>query len=132
MVRAVIDPRSGVPLYRQLAALLRARIVDGTWAPGHPLPAEPDLAAEYGLGKDTVRDALSELRAEGLIETRRGHRTRVREQVEPQLVRLRRGERVAARMPSPAERAEYDLPDGVPMLVVGDQVYPADRYVLVI
>jgi GntR family transcriptional regulator len=117
-------------MYRQVAAQLRARIADGTLAPGQELRSEPDLAAEFGTGRDTIRDALNLLRGEGLIETRRGFRTRVRERVEPTIVRLKRGQQIAARMPTPEERLEHDLPDGVPVFVVDGLVYPADRYAL--
>ena len=41
---------------------------------GSPLPAESDLADRLGVATTTVREALSTLRAEGLIRTRRGRR----------------------------------------------------------
>jgi GntR family transcriptional regulator len=63
----VIDPRSYVPVYRQVADLLRARIVSGDVGPGGLLGTEGRIAAEHGVGRDTARAALAELRAEGLI-----------------------------------------------------------------
>ncbi|MFC6883416.1 GntR family transcriptional regulator [Actinomadura yumaensis] len=50
---------------------LRERITTGNYAAGTRLPAEADLAAEFGVARNTVRAALTVLRAEGLIETRR-------------------------------------------------------------
>ena len=38
------------------------------------------------------------------------------------------GEVVWARMPTPQEKKEHGLGDGVPVLVIGDKAYPADRF----
>ncbi len=55
---------------------IRRRIQSGDWATGMRLPAERDLAAQFGAARNTVRRALSDLEAEGLIR-RRGQRSRV-------------------------------------------------------
>lgn len=127
----MISPRSEVPVYVQVAAALRAQIVDGTLAPGEELRAEPDLAHDFGVGLATVRKALSVLRGEGLVETRRGIRTRVRNPPELERVEIPPGVLVTARMPTPEEREWFNLPVGVPVFVVGDEVYPADRFGIV-
>ena len=54
-------------LYRQLSAILRKRIDKGEYAPGDRLPSMDDLSREYHLNKVTVRSALAELTAEGLV-----------------------------------------------------------------
>lgn len=131
MVRRVVSPRSELPVYLQVAAALRARIAGGDLDAGEELPSEPDLAHEFGVGKDTVRAALAVLRGEGLIETRRGYRSRVRSGPELERVEIPSGALVTARMPTPEERRRWDLPVGVPVLVVEGEVYPADRYELV-
>ena len=64
-----IDRYSEEPLYRQLAAIIRARIESGDLARLDPLPSESTLEQEYGLGRDSVRKALAALREEGLIFT---------------------------------------------------------------
>lgn len=74
-----VDPDAAAPLYRQLAAELRARIFDGTYPRGGRLPAEPELIAEHNLSRTTVRLALGVLREEGLIEAQPGRGTFVRE-----------------------------------------------------
>ena len=66
---ATIDPDGPIPVYRQLAALLRARIESGELPPGRAIPAEHRLRDEYGVGRDTVRRALQVLRDEHLVVT---------------------------------------------------------------
>jgi GntR family transcriptional regulator, transcriptional repressor for pyruvate dehydrogenase complex len=51
---------------------LRARIVDGSFAPGEKLPSENTLIAEHGVSRTVVREAITRLQAEGLVHTRRG------------------------------------------------------------
>ena len=62
-----IDPLSGVPVYRQLADMLRSRITSGEIPPRHPLPSARTLSQEYGLAMGTVNKAFDVLRNEGLI-----------------------------------------------------------------
>lgn len=131
----MIDPHSGVPAHRQLAALLRARIAAGEWPPGSLLPPQPRLRHEYGVGKATVQKAVETLRSEVLIGLDQGIGIRVREPVERQRVSVPRGAAVTARMPTAEERVDLDVPEGVPVMVVelGGRVrgvYAADRTVL--
>ncbi|MFJ9643932.1 GntR family transcriptional regulator [Streptomyces sp. NPDC101206] len=56
---------------RQLADLLRHQILAGGY-PGGVLPLEDALAADYGAGRNTVRQALDLLRGERLVERRPG------------------------------------------------------------
>jgi GntR family transcriptional regulator len=58
------------PLYRQLAEMLKAPILDGTYAIGASLPKEAELAERFGISLITVRQALRELEADGLIRKR--------------------------------------------------------------
>jgi DNA-binding GntR family transcriptional regulator len=68
------DPRSGPsgdfePESVRVASAVREQIVDGTRAPGSRL-VERDLAAELGVSRIPVRDALRALVAEGLVTPR--------------------------------------------------------------
>lgn len=54
-------------LYRQLSAKLRAAIEKGMYRPGDLLPSMDDLARTHNLNKATVRQALAELTAAGLV-----------------------------------------------------------------
>ncbi len=58
-------------LYLSVADTIRDRIKAGDYEDG-ALPAELDLAAEFGVSRLTVRRALGQLRDEGLVEARKG------------------------------------------------------------
>lgn len=78
-----------VPLYHQLKQVLRDEIERGNYQPGERLPSEPELIRQYEISRITVRQALDELEAEGLIVRRHGKGTYVAERrIEHQLVRL--------------------------------------------
>ena len=66
-----IDHWSPVPKYQQLAQILRGRIERGEFdqVPDRKLPSEAALMNEYGLARNTVRQALGVLRDAGMIET---------------------------------------------------------------
>lgn len=57
-----------MPAYRRVATALVSAIEQGRYAPGSRLPAEVDLAAEFGVSRGTLRQALAALRSEGYIE----------------------------------------------------------------
>lgn len=63
------------PLYRQVKSHLVHRVLAGEWLPGESLPAEVRLAEEYGLSQGTVRKAIEEMAAEGLVSRQPGRGT---------------------------------------------------------
>lgn len=67
-----VDPSSGVPLFDQLAASIRASAISGTIAAGERLPAAREVAQSLEINVHTVLRAYQLLRDEGLIELRRG------------------------------------------------------------
>lgn len=71
VVRDELQPGSRMPLYEQLAHALADAIRRGELAPGTMLPAEPDLAAQLGLSRQTVNQALVGLARRGLVIRRR-------------------------------------------------------------
>jgi GntR family transcriptional regulator len=64
----MIDYDSPVAPYRQVAAILRARIESGDLAPGSRLPSIATLTQEYGIARTTAGKALRLLVDEGLAE----------------------------------------------------------------
>lgn len=78
-----------IPLYQQLKQRLRDEIERGGYKPGDQLPAEPELIRSYGVSRITVRQALGELEAEGMVVRRHGKGTYVAERrVSHDLVQL--------------------------------------------
>lgn len=72
---AGLDPASYVPLYKQLAALLRRRIKDGEFREGDQLPSEPTLVKEYAVSRATAIAALDDLVRSKEAFRRRGRGT---------------------------------------------------------
>ncbi|MEV5649905.1 FCD domain-containing protein [Nocardia sp. NPDC052254] len=60
------------PLAAQAAQLLLERIKAGEWRLGHKLPGETTLAAQLGVGRSTLREAIRELAGQGVLESRQG------------------------------------------------------------
>lgn len=133
----MIYPDRPVTGHSQLADVLREQIADGTLRPGERMPSERDLQQIYGLGRDTVRDAVRILSAEGLLVVRHGQPTVVRPEREKEQLEPEPGSMVEIRMPSPAERERLGIEgEGVPVfwVVAPDgtgELYPGDRYRLV-
>ena len=78
--------------YRQIADSLRDQISSGTLRPGDQLPTEPQLAAAYGASRSTIRLAIGMLTSRGLIDTRQGMGTFVRQPAALRTVVLTREE----------------------------------------
>lgn len=53
------------------------RIANGSYRVGRELPAESDIAAELGVSRLSVREAMRELIADGVIEAQQGRRHRI-------------------------------------------------------
>ncbi|MET9909870.1 GntR family transcriptional regulator [Streptomyces sp. NPDC006476] len=82
-------------LYQQVAAAIREAILSGEFAPDSLLPSEAQLMTRYGVSRPTVRNAISALRAEGLIDVRHGKGSFVRSSGQPRLTIERRVSRTA-------------------------------------
>ena len=72
-----LDRNSFIPLYYQLAQLLREQIIAGTWAGGAEIPSERKLMESFDLSRNTVRQAMELLYRDGLIVREQGSGTRV-------------------------------------------------------
>jgi DNA-binding FadR family transcriptional regulator len=62
---------------------LRQRINAGVWVVGQRLPTEPELSAELGISRNTVREAMRVLAFSGLIEIRQGDGSYLRAVIDP-------------------------------------------------
>src|SRR5271165_5868141 len=71
------------PMYQQIAADLRRQIESGDIAQGSQLPTELELGDKYKASRNTTRDAIKQLTAQSLVETRPGQGTFVKVRVDP-------------------------------------------------
>jgi len=83
---AVIQPIKKTRIPEEVADRIRALILDGTFPPGQPLPAERVLAERFGVSRGSIRDALRILEMIGLLEARHGQGTFPRELTVERLV----------------------------------------------
>src|SRR3954452_25606863 len=68
-----------VPPSRRIADELRRAILSGELAPGVALPSERELARSHGTARNTARQAIDYLEADGLVEAQHGRGVFVRE-----------------------------------------------------
>lgn len=73
-----VDRHDDRPPYRQIAAMLREAINSHRLEPGAKLPSEAELIEHYGVARMTVRQAMQELRGEGLVVAEHGRGVFVR------------------------------------------------------
>lgn len=64
-----------VPLYYQLATVLREKILSRQYQPEDQMPTEADLVRDYGVSRITVRQAMGKLEEAGLIRREAGRGT---------------------------------------------------------
>ena len=67
------------PIYLQIGIRVREQLARGDLAPGEKLPSARDLAARLSVNPNTVAHAFERLEADGVIETKRGLGTFIRE-----------------------------------------------------
>jgi len=77
------SPARRPSLAQRLVLELSQKIHSGEWSAGSKLPTEQALTEAHGVSRTTVREALSQLQAEGLVETRRGIGTFVVDAIRP-------------------------------------------------
>jgi GntR family transcriptional regulator len=79
----MISRASGRPAYLQIADALREQLRSGEYPPGARLPSERELMERWKVSSRTIRVALDQLRAEGLVVSYQGRGVFVREQTVP-------------------------------------------------
>ena len=109
MPRQTLDRESPVPLYQQLADVLRRDIEEGRLPAGVAFPSERKLMARYRVTRTTVRSALGVLKQEGMVVAEHGAGSFVRD---PKADRHRvDATRVGMMRPAPPRQ---DPEDGTP------------------
>jgi GntR family transcriptional regulator len=80
-------PRPGsLPLYQQISELVIRDIASGRLIDGERLPPEREMAADLGIAVGTLRQALKELEAKGMLVRVQGSGNYVRAKSEPESV----------------------------------------------
>ncbi|GGS46631.1 hypothetical protein GCM10010156_01650 [Planobispora rosea] len=75
----MLDREGPVPVYKQIAEEIHARIRSGELGPGEPVPSEAQLEIQYDIARTTARRVARELREQGLVYTVQGEGTFVGE-----------------------------------------------------
>lgn len=74
----LLDHNSPYPLYHQIKDILIKRIQEKRWMPGELIPTEQELIDEFGVSRTTIRQAITALAQDGLLEKRQGKGTTVK------------------------------------------------------
>jgi GntR family transcriptional regulator len=77
MIEFQLDPKSGVPFYRQIIDQIRYGIATGTLKTGEQLPTARFLAVHLKINLNTVIKAYKELEILKVLETQQGSGTYV-------------------------------------------------------
>lgn len=85
-----VDSSSPTPIYAQLDRSIRAAIATGQLQPGTQLPTVRQLAVDLAVNANTVARVYAQLERDGILETRRGVGTFVREPLSPQATKAHR------------------------------------------
>lgn len=68
----IVDPKSTIPVYRQIVEQICRAIDAGVYRPGEAIPSQRTLAVELRVNPNTVQRAFDELLRDGVIESQRG------------------------------------------------------------
>jgi len=91
-----LDPKSGVPIYRQIQDQIRYGIGSGKLRPGEQLPTVRALAVELSVNPNTVIKAYTELERTGVLTTEQGSGTFVAPQPALELTARDRNDKLKA------------------------------------
>lgn len=75
----LIKPIGRPNLMREVVNAIARLIMQRVWVPGDPIPSEKELAARFGVGRSTIREALQSLVTLGVVEIRHGEGSFIRE-----------------------------------------------------
>jgi GntR family transcriptional regulator len=85
-----VDSTSPTPIYAQLDRSIRAAIATGELEAGTQLPTVRQLAVDLAVNANTVARVYAQLERDGILETRRGVGTFVRDAPSPQKTKTQR------------------------------------------
>ncbi|WP_296255199.1 GntR family transcriptional regulator [uncultured Ezakiella sp.] len=77
-----MDFTDRIPIYVQVQDAIIKKIILGDYEPGDKIPSIKDLAKDFKINANTVSKSLTDLEAQGILETRRGMGTYIVEDKE--------------------------------------------------
>jgi len=72
MINFILDPKAGIPFYRQIIDQIKYGIVSGKLKTGEQLPTVRALAVELKVNLNTIAKAYKELEIQNILETQQG------------------------------------------------------------
>jgi GntR family transcriptional regulator len=93
----LVDPQSGVPIFRQLMDQVKLSVATGVARPGDEMPSIRSLAVSLGVNPMTISKAYSLLERDGVLERRPGL-TLVVAATAPDQLQVRKLEQLEARL----------------------------------
>ena len=72
MIKFVLDPKAGIPFYRQIIDQIKFGIASGNLQTGEQLPTVRALAVDLKVNLNTVTKAYKELEIQNILETQQG------------------------------------------------------------
>jgi len=72
MIQFILDPKAGIPFYRQIIDQIKFGIASGSLQAGEQLPTVRALAVELKVNLNTVSKAYKELEIQSILETQQG------------------------------------------------------------
>jgi len=124
--------RSRVPLYIQVAAVMRQRIERQQWRPGEKISTLAELEHEFEVARVTVRQSRRHPRQEGLLHCHQAAARSWRKAAEPALARARHrlGHPDRLNQGQRPERIKVDRPPASPKLHEGEgMLAPEYRFI---
>jgi GntR family transcriptional regulator len=115
----ILNPQSGIPIYRQLVEQVKRLVTGGQLAAGTELPSVRELALEHSVNPMTISRAYALLEQEGVLERQRGKPMRVaagQRQQAPLAKRLRHVERSVEELVLAARQLELTKKDVAKLL----------------
>jgi GntR family transcriptional regulator len=79
-MEGMVDSNKNMSLYLQVKDILIKRIQEKIWAPNTLIPTEQELMDEFNVSRTTIRQAISILVQDGLLEKKQGKGTIVKSQ----------------------------------------------------
>lgn len=90
----ILNPNSGIPIYRQILEQVRRQVASGQLKPGDEMPSVREVALAHAVNPMTISKAYSLLQAEGLLAHNRGKPMTVATQTRAQTPLTRRLEQI--------------------------------------